>query len=430
MRRAPDPYFPTHGDDRYAVEHYDLDLDYKLASNRLSGRARLRVRALADTPDLRLDLAGLQASKITVGGQPPKRTRTDARSLTVVTPQPLAAGQRIEIEIGYAGKPSGVSGPFGPAGWEELEDGALVASQPYGAPSWYPCNDYAGDKATYRIALSTDPGYEVIANGTPEATLRSGARRVKVWNETHPMAPYAAVVHIGRYATTDLGGGVLLVAPPAVRRAGTPFERLPAMIDTLAGWFGPYPFDAYRCVVTPDALEIPLEAQGLASFGSNFVRTDWDAERLVVHELAHQWFGCAVTAPQGADIWLHEGFACYTEWLWSEQRGLATADDRARDHWTRLARTHWAHPLQHPGVRNMFDDAVYKRGALLLHALRGRLGDAAFLTMLRAWVDAHRYGCVDTAAFRAHAATYTPDDLTGFFDAWLGEGPLPVLTAR
>ena len=78
-------------------------------------------------------------------------------------------------------------------------------------------------------------------------------------------------------------------------------------------------------MVTDDDLEIPLESQGLSTFGANFLTADWDAVRLVAHELSHQWFGNSLTLGRWQDIWLHEGFACYAEWLWSEESGGPTA---------------------------------------------------------------------------------------------------------
>ena len=97
------------------------------------------------------------------------------------------------------------------------------------------------------------------------------------------------------------------------------------MIALFEGLFGPYPFDAYTVVVTDDDLEIPLEAQGLSVFGANHMDGRRGSERLVAHELAHQWFGNSLTVGLWRDIWLHEGFACYAEWLWSEASGGRTA---------------------------------------------------------------------------------------------------------
>ena len=159
------------------------------------------------------------------------------------------------------------------------------------------------------------------------------------------------------------------------------------MIDAVRrGCSGPYPFAAYTVVVTDDELEIPLEAQGLSIFGANHLDGRLGRERLVAHELAHQWFGNSLTLGRWRDIWLHEGFACYAEWLWSEESRRAVGRRHARRGTTRGSR-----PLPQdlvlgdPGPELMFDDRVYKRGALTLHALRLTVGDDAFFDALRAW---------------------------------------------
>jgi aminopeptidase N len=204
------------------------------------------------------------------------------------------------------------------------------------------------------------------------------------------------------------------------------------MLDFYARLFGPYPFAGYTVVVTDDELDIPLEAQGMSTFGSNFLTSDWENVRLVAHELSHQWFGNAVTAASWRDIWLHEGFACYCEWLWSEESGDRSADARARAHWSKLAAKPQDLVLGDPGPDRMFDDRVYKRGALLLHALRLTVGDTAFFSLLRTWVELHRYGSVTSTMFESLAAEVTSAPLDQLFDVWLRRRPLPELppTAR
>ncbi|MGL5852310.1 MAG: M1 family metallopeptidase [Phycicoccus sp.] len=426
-----DPYLPRHGDPRYTVERYDLALRYKPAGNHLDGDAVLRVRALEELPDLLLDLHALAVTRIEVDGAAVARwTHRDSR-VRIRFRHRLARGARLVIRIGYRGRPRPMPGPDGPAGWEELADGVLVAAQPHGAPTWFPCNDRMSDKAHYRVSVETDPGYRVVANGRLVAVRRAGRRTLWDYQQDEPMAPYLATVQLGPYAVEEQDTDVtptLLVAPPgrmaAARRA---FADQPAMLATFADLFGPYPFDGYTVVVTDDTLEIPLESQTLSTFGSNHLMRAWDAQRLVAHELAHQWFGNAVTAASLADIWLHEGFACYAEWLWSEASGRSSAADQARVHHARLTALPQDLVLTDPGRDRVFDDRVYKRGALTLHALRTAVGDEEFFALLRRWVWLHRYGVVTTADLEAHVEDTVGGAVADLLDPWLRDPALPAL---
>ena len=132
-----------------------------------------------------------------------------------------------------------------------------------------------------------------------------------------------------------------------------------------------------------------------------------------------------MTARQWSDIWIHEGFACYTEWLWSPLAGGRSTEEWARHHWARL--TELPHDLivGAPGAADMFDDRVYKRGALTVHAVRVAVGEEAFWALVRSFVAEHRYAVVSTADFEAHASRVAGVDLSGLFDAWLRSPALP-----
>ena len=427
-----DPYLPGHGDPAWSARHYDLDLSYAVDTNALRGEARITGAALGRTQRIVLDLAGLAVQKVTLDGRPPAKYAVRGDRLVVTPKAPLQEGQEFAVVVKYAGSPRPtILADHGDAGWEELADGVIVAGQPHGAPTWFPCNDRQSDKASYRLSITTQPGYTVVANGTLVQRIRRGSAETWIYEQAEPMSSYLATVQIGRYALTSLDPGQAGVPITVAASTGVDFRpafgRQAEIMAAFVDRFGPYPFGAYTVVITEDELEIPLESMSLSTFGSNFLDPAWKLNRLVAHELAHQWFGNAVTAARMRDIWLHEGFACYAEWLWSEAAGLESADAHARSHHQRLARLPRDLLLGDPGPADMFDDRVYKRGALLLHALRLRLGDSMFFGLLREWVRRHRGGTVAAADFVALAEELSGQPLRELFTAWLDRQPLPPL---
>lgn len=430
---SPDDYTPHSGDRRYRVEHYDLRIDYRLGTNRLDGVALVRGRMREAATSISLDLVGLRATKVQAprGGKGTRIgfTQTD-RKLKVAFGRELAAGDPFELTISYGGAPRPRRTRWGTLGWEELEDGAIVASQPIGAPSWFPCNDHPGDKATYRLTVTTDAGYAVAA-AEPVSTSTKGGRATWVFERTTPTPTYLATVQIGKYASRgmDLAGveGQVLHPPALAARVRSDLAPLPRMMAVFTEAFGPYPLPSYRLVVTADDLEIPLEAQGMGVFGANHIDGRGSLERLIAHELAHQWFGNSVGVARWRDIWLNEGFACYAEWIWSERSGGHSAHAKALGHWAALAAEPQDLVLSDPGPELMFDDRVYKRGALLLHALRLTVGDEAFFRILRTWTERFAAATATTADFRILAAEVAGRRLEAFFDAWLDAEPLPAL---
>jgi aminopeptidase N len=448
---VPEPYTPEHGAAGYQVSRYELYLDYRVATNRLAGHAAITARTSTELRKIILNLAGLNVLKLQLDGQRVQRFTQRGGQLVITPPRPLLAGTDFSLDIRYAGSPRPLQGTWGDVGWEELSDGVLVAGQPTGAPSWFPCNDHPGQKATFGFTITTDTNYRVICNGLLVSRHAKASRETWVFEQSEPMATYLATVQIGRY---DLRPMVFHTHPPGHRAAlPDPAERSPVpqflaaspalmapaqtalsrqgqMMETFESCFGPYPFASYTVVVPNDELEIPLEAQTLSVFGPNHLDQGWESQRLVAHELAHQWFGNSLTAATWADIWLHEGFACYAEWLWSEASGEGTATDRAKTAWSGLSIKAQDLIVGDPGPDRMFDDRVYKRGALAVHALRLAAGDGLFFDLLRSWTEGNRFGSVTTQGF-VEAADQVCSHVPGFaaeslLHPWLYQTRLPA----
>ena len=386
----------------FHVTHYDLNFDYKVAPNRLDAVATLTLTTWRELNHLTLDLAsGLTVRNVEASsGFGVKRYRQSGGKLRITFDQFIPVDTELQLAIRYAGTPRPRRTAWGMLGWEELENGALTANQPDGAPSWFPCDDTPDEKATYSFNVRADRGYVAVTNTT-----------------ARPMATYLATVQVGQFHRVELGRNTVAWLPP-----NTPvgdLDKQQAMLDYFQTVFGPYPFEDYQVVVHEDALEIPLEAQGLSIFGVNHLRGN---ERLIAHELAHQWFGNSLGIAQWEDIWLNEGFACYAEWLWADFSGQMPIDASVRTHYAKIAPMHFT--LKDPGPRDMFDDRVYKRGAITLHALRRTAGDPAFFAAVRDYVARGAHGVVepfDLVNAFARQGVAVGDVL----DAWVNHSELP-----
>ncbi|MFI5503128.1 M1 family metallopeptidase [Nocardia asteroides] len=429
-----DSYLPQNGNRGYRVSRYELELAYRPASNRLAGRAVIIAVTTTVRAWFTLDLAqALTVSKVFVNGAKAAKFAHQQGKLAVTPSQKIPAGGVLEITVHYAGTPKPVRGPWGEVGWEELTEGALVASQPNGAASWFPCDDHPSSKASYRISITTDSPFYAVANGTLVRKQAKASQTTWVYEAPEPMASYLATIQIGNYRKHRIGAPgepvpMQAVVPPRLRaNFDHDFARQPEMMALFTDRFGPYPFESYTVVVTDDDLDIPIEAQGISVFGANHCDGKRGSERLVAHELAHQWFGNSLTLKQWRDIWLHEGFACYAEWLWSEAAGGPTADQLARAARTNLARQPQDIIVGDPGPKDMFDDRVYKRGALTLHALRLELRDHLFFQLIREWTARYRHASVTTEEFVDLAGHYSVAPLRGLFAIWLGAKQLPQL---
>lgn len=415
-----DAYFPLAGNGGYDVRHYGLDIRYEPSSRAFAGVATISARATQGLSRFNLDLRGFTVRSVTVDGRPATVTR-DGQELTVSPRKALPRGARFTTVVRYdgtTGRPTDVTGAL--YGWVSMPDGAFVANEPEGASTWYPVNDHPTDKATYDFRIAVPEGKTAVANGELVRRWTAGGWTTYVWRARDPMASYLSTASIGDYDLRFAKGPRGLPIIDAIDRdlgpeADDGLTRTPEMIAFFAGVFGRYPFTSYGAIVDddPDA-GYALETQTRPIYAGP------PDESTVAHELAHQWFGNSVSPARWQDIWLNEGFAVYSEWLWEEHTGGATPAEQFDTLFARPPTSSiWNPPPGDPGAADMFAGSVYVKGAMTLQALREKIGDRAFFALLRTWYARYADDTATTDDLIRLAERISRQELTPFFQTWL-----------
>jgi aminopeptidase N len=422
-----DPFFPLAGNGGYDVGHYAIGLSYEPATHRLVGSTTISATATQDLSRFDLDLRGFEISRLTVNGRQAPFTR-DGQELVITPKAGLPAGRTFDVQVDYAGVPEVVTDPDGSIeGWVPTDDGAFVVGEPQGSPSWYPVNDNPRDKATYDVTVTVPQGLTALSNGVLRRQTTAGGRSTFGWQENLPMAPYLATATLGRFDLTRyrLGGGLpVYVAVDPTLPDSSVVKKLPDILAFYTSIYGRYPFDAAGAILD-DAPDVgySLETQTKPVFDHV------PDESTFAHEQSHMWFGDSVTLTTWPDIWLHEGFATWSEWIWSEHEGRDSAHQTFQALYATPASDtgFWTPPPGNPGTPEfLFDGTIYDRGGMTLQALREKVGDQAFFRILRDWAAQHRYGNVRTAQFIALAERDSGRDLRHFFDVWLYQPGKPT----
>lgn len=426
-----DSYWPKDGNGGIDVRSYTINNRYQTATGKLAGKTRIQLVATGTVSSFNLDFL-LPVKAVKVDGKKTGFTRPDGHELKIK--KKLAKGQKYSVLVRYAGQP-GDYRYAGESNWLADKHEAVAMNEPHMSPWWFPGNDHPQDKATFKINITVPKGQQAIANGNLIGKRKAGDSVTWKWVATEPMTTYLAFFGAGKFAidTSTVDGLTMVNAvskqlSPGQQEAGLKWlGRTDEIVADLEKDYGPYPFDSMGGLITGLPVGFALENQTRPTYPAGV-----SGNSLLVHELAHQWFGDSVAVHKWRDIWLNEGFATFAEARYAEKHGGDSADEWLRDEYASNGPNSqlWKLNLANPGPGNIFDGAVYYRGGMTVQALRNRIGEGDFWKLMKAWTNQHRKGNAKVAQFEKLAESISGEDLDGFFDAWLRNGTKPANTAE
>ena len=276
---------------------------------------------------------------------------------------------------------------------------------------------YASDFSVQGRGVAIDNIVSTAPGGAGSTSFEADGNVLDGWT-----APTAGPTGSGPNPNTWVTATSLAAVPGIGHDALASLDRQPEIIAAEEGWFGEYPFSAAGGIVDAAPIFFALENQTRPIYSPAFF-FGGPNDSVVVHELAHQWYGDSLAVHAWQHIWLNEGFATYAEWLWSEREGHGTAQE-IFDSFVAIPADDpfWALPIGDPGPDHLFDFPVYGRGAMTLHALRVEVGDATFFRILKDWARTQKNGTVTTAEFIRLAERLSGKQLDALFDEWLSAG--------
>ena len=438
--------------------YYDLDVRIEPEKKWISGRNTVRFKMLKDDNRIQLELfANLNVDRIAQGTRDLKYTR-DLNTVYIDFPEALRSGRTYTIEFHYSGAPREV-GRFDalafkkdPAGGDWIN----TANEGVGSSVWWPSKDQWRDEPDdgMDIRVAVPSPLVNVSNGRFIGKTDLGDGYTKWHYRVHyPINSYNVSLNVANYVHFGETMGDLsldyYVLPANLEKAKKQFAQVKPMMEAFYEYFGEYPFkkDGFKLIEVPYS---GMEHQSAVTYGNRFangyLERDWTGvgvslkfDFIIIHESAHEWFGNAVSAAEQSDMWIHEGWATYLEFLYVE--AVFGYDDALKYTNGYKSKIGNKEPIivQRGLARDPGQD-MYFKGALLLHTLRSvvtdlsrrsgedaKADDAKWFKLVRDVYDRFKYRNIMTEELVAYINQQLGQDLTPIFDQYLRRAALPVL---
>jgi aminopeptidase N len=425
---------PAASTNAYDVRHYELFISFDLEKKIFAGTIEITARALAPMHDFTLHASDgtLTIDSVKTNGRKlPFVHKNDLLSIRLL--QEMTEQESLIVSIYYGGI-SNFHGEYDSGGvYFSSSDHLATISEPNFARTWFPCNDTPSDKATATLHITVPESLMAVSNGILKSTTRQNGTATYTWETRYPVATYLVSVAAAPYKEysdryTAVGGESMEIKyyafPEDSQKALNDFSSTSKILGFFARTFCEYPFLNEKFGYAEVDGDLTMENQTICSIQKNAITGNKDFESVIVHETAHQWWGDLITPLHWGDIWLSEGFATYAEALYRES-AYSVDSYRKYIEWLMSAK-----PGDYAGsvvnysdtaFWSLFSQRVYSKGALVLHMLRGVVGDSAFFTLMRNYLNDSRlrYGNATTSDFITICEETYGGTLQWFFNEWL-----------
>ncbi len=435
----------------YDTQHIRLELIINQEQKSIAGKATITVIPLkANFSSLEFHARNMEIQNVKLVNQDELALTADSETVAIALPSSYEMEDTVTVVITYFTRPT--EGVYFNEPTEDKPETPFQIyshSEPIDARCWFPCYDEPDDKLTSEIIATVSDNFFLLSNGKLLSTEHDPKEHTKTfhWLQSKPHSTYLISFVAGEYSEIkDNSDKVPLsyyVYKNQVEIASNSFGKTPRMMECFQKRFGyPYPWDKYAQIIISGYQAAGMEHTSATSLYDRTIHNDrahldMTSDDLVSHELAHQWFGDLVTCRDWSHLWLNEGFATYAEILFKEyDAGIDEAQYaiyQDQKFYLEMVDPKFYQPIVYENFihpEEMFNYIEYQKAGLVLHALRGVVGDSLFFLSLKTYLNRLAFQSVVTSDFHQVVEEVSGQKLDWFFNQWLYQGGHPKLVVK